>query len=287
VSTAPPTELTTTDALGRTTTIFVPGAETTEVTTVEDEEKDSSGLSTGAVAAIATLGSVAGLALIIGGWYACRKSRRRNEEMELEDSILFGSRQHPSTAADPFLTPRTSAAKYDEQEVLNPSNPNTYSDPYAQPYGMGIASTFPPRYTDGFSEPNSPILRPSSRTSAPNSPVMVPRSRSQASLDRLSRPSSLVLISEPAVSAAPPRYANDDIAEFVTTGEPVTMRSLVPAQRQRGSGGGIPDRPRSWVDADDLNRRSMTHEQMVASVARQRDSRGSRDFDATQPLLQR
>ncbi|BEJ01726.1 hypothetical protein CcaverHIS631_0604080 [Cutaneotrichosporon cavernicola] len=279
VSTAPPTELTTTDEQGRTTTIVLPGAVITTITTVDDEP--TKGLSTGTVAAIASVSSIAGLALIIGGWYACRKSRRRNEEMELEDSILFGPPRHGSAVNDPFLSPLSNATPYDAQEVLGPVAGQRTSG-YG---GPGIASTFPARYTDPYSEPSSPTMRPSSRTSAPNSPVMMPRNRSAASLDRLSRPSSLVLVSEPTVSAKPaPRYANDDVAEFVTTGTPVTMRSLVPGRRRQSAG--IPDRPRSWVDTDD-RRVSMTHEQMVTAVARQRDSRGSRDLDATQPLLQR
>ncbi|CAK9784449.1 unnamed protein product [Cutaneotrichosporon oleaginosum] len=280
VSTAPPTQLTTTDEQGRTTTIIIPGAVTTNITTVD--EGPNSGLSTGAVAAIASVSSIAGLALIIGGWYACRRSRRHNDEIELEDSILFGLPQHPSST-EPFFASRSDSGKYDGQEVLGSPSQRTsgYTDPYA-PYGAGIASTFPTRYTDGFSEPNSPVMRPSSRTSAPNSPVLVPRSRSQASLDRLSRPSSLVQVAEPAISGPPPRY-NDDVAEFVTIGTPVTMRTLVPGPRHAQGAGGVSDRPRSWVDVNE-HRRSMNHEQMVTSVAQ---SRGLRDFDATQPLLKR
>ncbi|GMK54226.1 hypothetical protein CspeluHIS016_0108120 [Cutaneotrichosporon spelunceum] len=274
VSTAPPTEVTTTDEQGHITTIVIPGAVSTNIITVDDETPK--GLSTGTVAAIASVSSIAGLALIIGVWYSCRRSRRHSEEMELEDSILFGPPVHGSTAHGLF-SPSSNATAYDSQEILGPTAGQRTSA-YA---GPGIASTFPARYTDPYSEPSSPVMRPNSRTSAPNSPVMVPRNRSGASLDRLSRPSSLVLISEPAVSARPmTRYDDDDVAEFVATDIPVTMRSLVPGKTRPGAG--IKDRPHSWVDPDDW-RASMTHDQVAVL---QRKARGSPDLDARQPLLQ-
>lgn len=280
VSTAPPSEITTTDEMGRTTTIFVPGEVVTNpVVTVEDDT-EKKGLSTGAVAAIASVGSVAGVALLIGCWWAFRKSARRQEELELEDTILFGPR--PSTAADPFLGIHSNATSFDAEEVLGPAARQRTSA-YG---GPGIASTFPARYTDPYDEPSSPRMR--SRSAEASS--------RPSSLVQTSRPSSLVRPSEGAVT---PRYADDDIAEFITTGSPrATARSLAP-RPQPSTSSTTSERPRSWVDADVMHAERKRVSKMksegktptltrVPSQRRGSSARGSRVLDgASEPLLRR
>lgn len=312
--------VTTTDEQGRTTTVFVPAELSTD--TPPDQSNDgesSSGLSKGAVAALASVGSVVGVALLVGGWYACRKSSRRQEELELEDSILFGQ-PRPSVGADPFLGPLSNATSMDAEEVLGVAARNRTSA-YV---GAGVASTFPAPYSDKYDDPALPRSR---STEMLHDPVL-PRSRSVEMLHdpALPRSRSVELLHDPALprsgslemlhDSAPatprsssdatsikPRYARDEVAEFVTiSSPPARAHNALPRTRARRSSSGNPlERPQSWVDADAMLAERVAAKRAsrvkadgqfaslsrVASHRRGSASRSaSRDFDgAREPLL--